>query len=856
MANISEQFLVNLSQSLGVSYDLKKNVLGSSTNPNSALFNISQISSLLLYGKPNFGVWDDANSFASLTFDTVLNSFKFSTGKVYYNQNLIVMPSQIISATSSSDQAGTKFFKFYIDYNDFLLSSTVFSCNITVVDTNVITVDQLPSIIYLNNFKTVSINNYLFNVSSIDSTAKTISLMQDATNYAFVGSTLILVFQPLIKFISTFAITGTPPNLSIPTSGIDFAEATVDISGTTTLSYSCPLGVTPTFTAFSTYTSPADLFPTQSSYNAFLKTTLNAVKAYNNLQSYDLETNLLSGFINYTSGISSSAQTFDTYWNLQPYTPTQLFQYGINFAGLQKVDFDKRFKDFWYDYKNTDLTRTYAVFRGDIYGGNAVVGQVAGRYPGSVTIQNFVDFSNKATNYNGTFSYGISAVSPLGEYSPVFATSGQFYFNKKVNNYISWTTTTSVPNLLFFHVYKNTQTTNGFEQQRLTSTSSLTGYTLNDTILSKTSNTEGISTSVFAFKIKSSDSTSGVIGGLYFNANIIDNTPLTGISSYIISNGGSNYVSPRAIISGNGVGASVLLYTNVYGSISSAQIIAFGSGYTETPTITVIDNNTTNGSGAVIYPVLSSLSCGLYTGNSSRPLGLELASFEPITIASINTSYPMNMPLSGRNFIGLDTNFDYWAVFNMSTPYALTSNQQLKFFKSSSYSGTFGFSTNGTDWQATTTQSQVAKLGFVDQNSSGTVTSSRGVYLTNDQAARPTRLQIFIPNMNLSNLLFDDIGINAVSNSSLQTSAPIQNSMTVYVTAYNTQTGIKSTLSANIPQGTSRGSYIPLGGSSDLFDQVEDVVVEPNISLGVNYIPNTRLINWTIYDLFSVDSST
>jgi hypothetical protein len=41
----------------------------------------------------------------------------------------------------------------------------------------------------------------------------------------------------------------------------------------------------------------------------------------------------------------------------------------MGYQGLQKIDFDKRFKDFWYFNKKTDLTRTLAIFRGDIYGG-------------------------------------------------------------------------------------------------------------------------------------------------------------------------------------------------------------------------------------------------------------------------------------------------------------------------------------------------------------------------------------------------------------------------------------------------------------------------------------------------------
>ena len=241
--------------------------------------------------------------------------------------------------------------------------------------------------------------------------------------------------------------------------------------------------VTSTFTAFLPYTNPASLFPSQTAYNAFLQSVNSSLQAYSQIQAYDIESSILASFDNYTQGIASKAVSFDQYWHTQPYVPTELFQYGINFSGLQKVDFDSRFKNFWYNYKNSELTRTFAIFRGDIYGGNAYVGQVPGLFPGSLSINSLTDFSGLSANYNGTYSYGISAVTPAGEYAPVFAASGSFYFNKTVNNYLSWTTNTSISNLLFYHVYKNVPTVSGFEQQRITSPFQLTNVSSNGQFL-------------------------------------------------------------------------------------------------------------------------------------------------------------------------------------------------------------------------------------------------------------------------------------------------------------------------------------------------------------------------------------
>lgn len=857
MANINDSFLVNLSQSVGISYDLKKNVLGDVTSPNSAIFNITQIASIMAYGKPIFGVFEDANSFASLEFVNNISQidFQFSQGIVFYQRNKIIVPSQSIPVKNDIDYAGKKLFKFYLDYNDFDLASTIFSCKIISITSNILVVDQLPSISYLNNFKTININNYLFGIASINANTLTIVLNQDVSSFASAGFNANLIFQPVIKYITTFAANGTPPDVDIPSSGIILASATVDISGTSSLSYSCPLGVIPLYESYPEYSNPSDFFPNQQAYNAFLNSVNNSVKVYNTLQKYSIESNLVNSFINYTTNITANSISFDEYWKNQPFKPTSLFQYGLGFNGLQKTDFDSRFKNFYYYYKNVDLTRTFAIFRGDIYGGNALVGQNLGSFPGNLSVLNLIDFTENSTIYNGTHSYGVSAVNTDGEYAPKFNSTANFYFNKKVNNYLSYTSST-ISNLLFFHVYKNVKEENGFQQQRITDPFELATYTISDTILSSLNSSIGIGSSNFAIKIKDSDSVSGVIGGLAFNAFISDNSALTGIQSCIIVNSGSNYISPYAVISGDGYGAAISLTTSAGGGIGSVLITSFGSGYISAPTVTVFDAQTNSGgAGAQLFPIVSQLSCGIYSGTNFRPNGPKLFNLQSIPIASISSSYVMNLPVNNANFVGLQSNTNYWAVFSMNTPYSLSSSQKLKFINSQGFTTYFATTNDFVTFNTSITQSQVTKLGFLDQGSTGTITSSRGVYLSNDKAAYPSRLQIFIPYLDLSSLNFNDAGNNlTVVGQTYISTSPIQNSMTVYVLAENTITGYQTTLSGSVPTGTARGTTILLGGVDDLYDKVLDVFIEPDLTLGVNFISNTAVINWTIYDTITIDS--
>ena len=856
MATVSENFLYNLSQSIGISYSLKSNVLGSTTAPNSALFNLNQIRSILLFGVPIFGVYDSPNTF-SINFDPVANVFNISSGQVFYNTNLISVPSQTISVTNYADTPGQKYYQFYLDYNDFNLAATIFSATITNVNGNIITVNQLPSQQYLNNFTQVNINGYLLNILSININANTITLNQTVSSFAFVNSTINLIYQPVVKTLITTASSGSPPVLDIPSSGIILGSATLSVSNS--LTYSLVGTINTLFVAYPSYTNPVSLFPNQSSYNAFLASVNTSIRLYNTIQDYSVESSLVNSFINYTSSISDTSTTFDQYWHSQPYTPTQFFQYGTGYQGLQKPDFDKRFKDFWYQYQNVDLTRTLAIFRGDIYGGNAYVGSKIGNFNGTVNVSNYIDYSGNSTLPTGTYSYGVSAVTPSGEYIPVFTTTSNNYFNNNVNNYVSWTSP-SISNLLFFHVYRSGQQASGFNQNRLTSPFEITGYTLNDTILTQ-NGTQGIGSSNFAFNILPSSSNSGIIGGIYFSASIVDNTALTGIQSCNIVSYGSNYINPYVVISGSGSGASISLSTStvngVVGCITSANVISLGSGYTKSTTISIFDSASNTAGGAVIIPILSQLNCGIYTGTSSHPVGTAITTLAPISIASINSGSiqaPIDM-CAQTNFIGLNSNTNYWAVFSMNMPYSLNSNQLIKFATNSTYSTNYATTNDYINWVTGNSSTQIAKLGFLDQGSSGTTTSSNGVYLTDDACSTPVQLQLYIPNMDFSSSTFNYTGPYALQNGIGTTVFPIQNSMTVYVTAQNSATGIQSTLIGNIPKGTPRNTSILLGSSTDVFDSVLNVFVEPNLNLGVNFITNTTIINWTVFDFFSVDSA-
>jgi hypothetical protein len=864
MSNINEIFLTQLAQSIGVSFNIKNNILGSNFNPNSAIFNLSQIASILTKGKPRFGVYDETNGFGVSTnfnfnFDDTSKLFYFGPGRVFYQAQMSLVPSQYIPAVSSNDTPGQKLFNFYLDYNDFIFSRQSYVATVTAVSGFEITVNQLPPVAYVNNFTKTSLNGYIVAINFIDSVNLKIYFVQnvETLNYVAVGSNINLIYQPTLKFLTTTALNGaTPPDVQIPYSGISIAKAILNIDSN--FNYST-LSTSKTFLGYPEFQNPQSYFPDSRSYNAFLTFVNNSIKSIQDSQTYSFESDLVNSFFNYTGSIAGINTSFDDYWHSRPYRPQENFEYGLNFNGLQQTYFDSRFKDFWYFLNNNTLTKTLAIFRGDIYRGSS---RALSNNQLSINVTSARDFSGKSTLFNGSWTYGVSAVNATGEYNPNYLSGQNFYLNKLVNNFVSWTSVSAIsPSPLFFHVYKNVYSSTGFIQQRLTSPFEVTNYTLTDDNSDySTTNAFGVATNYFAFPITQGAGNTGIIGGIqfygYFNSNTSTNYadyPLLGVQSCTILNGGYNYKNPQVIISGNGFGAAISLTTATVGPkqgvIVSATVTSFGSGYISMPTLTVVDSPQSNGTGAVIQPILSYLSAGIATGDINQPIGTSIVEFASLTLADIPTTpEQFALPLKQNKFFKLNANVNYWAVFNMNVPYAVTLSQQLQLNHTQNYVGKIASSVNNSNWVAGVSSVMVAKLGLVDQGLSGNLAFSNGVYLTEELPTIPSRLRVYVPNLEFNT----EDGRTSQENVGYNSVLPIQNSMDIYVTAYNSNTGVQKTMYCLLQKDTPRNTSIPIGNATDLFDTIINVQVSANVASGVKLV--NGIIQWDINDFFTIDT--
>ena len=101
------------------------------------------------------------------------------------------------------------------------------------------------------------------------------------------------------------------------------------------------------------------------------------------------------------------------------------------------------------------MQKTFAIFRGDLY---AYPSAIAGSAPSALDLNSYVAKGTDSALTRGTYTYGVSAVTTLvgdpnrGETPTKY--DSVVSFDSSNNNYINELQWSSVPNALFYHIYK------------------------------------------------------------------------------------------------------------------------------------------------------------------------------------------------------------------------------------------------------------------------------------------------------------------------------------------------------------------------------------------------------------------
>jgi hypothetical protein len=257
---------------------------------------------------------------------------------------------------------------------------------------------------------------------------------------------------------------------------------------------------------------------------------------------------------------------------------------------------------------------------------------------------------------------------------------------------------------------------------------------------------------------------------------------------------------------------------------------------------------------AVIYNPNTTLKIGLYTTVGANPnLASPVSSEDTFRYSDLKDGTENEYTIKFSTGANLVSGTTYWLGITKSSSLLVGSGTTENFYTRSISTGTYNLlsSNDGSTWSNESKTGYFKLRGYIDTGSVAGESIRRGIQLTNRIAFSPQRLSVYVPPVESisgsTGLRFDgsSTGITSVSDST------IKNDLIVTVTARNGINGTATTLSTTVPKGTVRDTRFVLGTSTDLFDRIDDVVVQPGTNLTRS---NNGPILWDIYDLITVET--
>jgi hypothetical protein len=257
---------------------------------------------------------------------------------------------------------------------------------------------------------------------------------------------------------------------------------------------------------------------------------------------------------------------------------------------------------------------------------------------------------------------------------------------------------------------------------------------------------------------------------------------------------------------------------------------------------------------AVIYNPNTTLKIGLYSTTGANPnLASPVSSEDTFRYGDLKDGTENEYTIKFSTGANLVSGTTYWLGITKSSSLLVGSGTTENFYTRSISTGTYNLlsSNDGSTWSNESKTGYFKLRGYIDTGSVAGESIRRGIQLTNRIAFSPQRLSVYVPPVESisgsTGLRFDgsSTGITSVSDST------IKNDLIVTVTARNGINGTATTLSTTVPKGTVRDTRFVLGTSTDLFDRIDDVVVQPGTNLTRS---NNGPILWDIYDLITVET--
>lgn len=570
-----EEILYEITKNTGNISDALTLGVGDIDVPNSSIFELNNLSTTASTGFPYFGILETSPLGFGISYDFSNDRYNVSLGSAtisYNGSQISIQDSKVpikkewvkdYSLVGGGSSTYTYGITLGFPLSEAQKATQSFS---TVVSTqasagNTILYVQSTSIAQSLGFPLEAVigSNYIkFSGATSDNTG----LVVDGTYYngssygtlpasVIANSPVKFLFTPRIKYITGFPVSTISENPELfdyfpplPSTWLPVAKLLVKdpvnptLAGITTNAYIRTVIDMPTSTSSNPILGDAD------DVNDIISSVNNAIDNLNIYRNDLSVANFVNAISAYTaSQTTETGYTFNKFWSLQPFKPTQYYTKGLSFSGLERFEFADNFSRAFYNIKNQDTQHTFAIFRGDLVSYNSAVLGSANVSASDITTE-AISVSNYQSSLDlGTQIYGVSAVRNVSvdEYVETVPTYKKLInTNTSLTNFmvdLSWTGT-GITNSLFYHVYKRPTLSSDVIEKRLTQIDDIQ-YPPYNTLTAVTDNTTRKLYSYNAFKFKTNEDC--YVGGVsvklgFWYPNETASTGTTGLSIGLYTN--------------------------------------------------------------------------------------------------------------------------------------------------------------------------------------------------------------------------------------------------------------------------------------------------------------------------------
>lgn len=532
MAEINEEFIAEYSRVVGNAHIAINDSIGADNTPGSALYYLNQLTSLATSKLPYFGVIQpSANPGFQVTVDSSDSKFlRVTSGQVAYNGNIISVPAQRVSisksfagAYSTSYIYGMKI-GFPIEEAQNTTSqiySSVLSEDALEGDTEIY-IDNIETFIALGLPLTAYIGGNTYIVFNEINSSRTGFKIDPAINNGTLsngstagdiifnsGTRINFIYEPKVKALFGLPVSAASNDPAaflyyprMPESWLPIADVLVLNSAPKEVaSFGSTDAILRTAVDYPSANSTTPIFSTEDA--RVIQNTINVTKAeLNNNKQRASVFDAVQALQSYTIALQdNTALSFREFWGTRPFKVNTYFGKGTSFEGLERFEFSDNFSQAYFALTGQDVQKTFAIFRGDLY---AYPSAIAGSAPSALDLNSYVAKGTDSALTRGTYTYGVSAVTTLvgdpnrGETPTKY--DSVVSFDSSNNNYINELQWSSVPNALFYHIYKRSNLIGEQIEYRLTEPNQITGSGTAVAGVSGTGSTS-LSTTFAAFKI-------------------------------------------------------------------------------------------------------------------------------------------------------------------------------------------------------------------------------------------------------------------------------------------------------------------------------------------------------------------